>query len=58
MGWKVVLTSDRATMTDYNDTPSLGFGHCVPYRLVPRPVYTKLLAPPMKVDGKGRAVYA
>ena len=58
MGWRVVLTSDRATMTDYNDTPSLGFGHCVPYRLVPRPVYTKLLAPPMKVDGKGRAVYA
>ncbi len=58
MGWRVVLTSDRATMTDYNDAPSLGFGHCVPYRLVPRPIYTRLLAPPMEVDEEGRAVFA
>ena len=55
MGYAVVLSSDRATMTDYSGTDILGFLLCMPYRLVPRYFLAKVLAPPMEADERGRA---
>ena len=58
MGFKVVLTADRAVMTDYSGAGLFGFGLCLPYRLVPKIVEYRLLAPPVKCSREGRALYA
>jgi len=58
MGYRIVLTSDRATMTDYSGADWLGFLLCLPYRLVPRYVLARALAPPMEADRDGRAKLA
>ena len=58
MGYRIVLTSDRATMTDYSGADWLGFLLCLPYRLVPRYVLAKVLAPPIGADRDGRAKLA
>ncbi|MCD6085368.1 MAG: hypothetical protein J7J20_07515 [Desulfurococcales archaeon] len=49
---KVVLTADRALFTDFNSIESLGFGLCLPFRLVQRFVEYRILASPAPV---GRA---
>jgi len=33
---KIVLTADRALFTDYHGFDFLGFGLCMPYRLIPK----------------------
>ena len=58
MTYKIVLTSDRATMTDYSGAQWLGFLLCMPYRLVPRFFLMNVLAPPVKADSEGRAKLA
>ncbi len=58
MGYKIVLTSDRATMTDYSGCEPLGFLLCLPYRLVPWLILEKILAPPIDVDEELRAKVA
>ena len=50
---RVVLTSDRATFTDFSGLDTLGFGLCLPYRLVPAFIQYKVLSPPIPlVNGK------
>jgi len=44
---KVILTSDQATFTDFSGLDTLGFGLCLPYRLVPAFVQYRLLSPPI-----------
>jgi radical SAM superfamily enzyme YgiQ (UPF0313 family) len=58
MGFKVVLTSDRATMTNYGGFESLGFILCLPSRLLPKFFTYRFLAPPIKTDKNGRALVA
>lgn len=53
--WSIVLTADRALMTNYSDLSFLGFGHCVPYRLLPKPLLERVLGPPIRTDRNGRA---
>ena len=55
---KVVLTADRALFTDFNSCEALGFGLCMPMRLVPRFIEYRILAPPAPVGRKGRAAFA
>jgi len=55
---KVVLTADRALFTDFSGSSALGFGLCVPVRLVPRLVEYRILAPPAPLTSEGRASYA
>ena len=57
-GFKVVLTSDRATMTDYGGFEGLGFILCLPSRLLPRFFAYRVLAPPIETDADGRALVA
>ncbi len=54
---KVILTSDQATFTDFNGLDALGFGLCLPYRLVPAFVQYKFLSPPIHLIDD-RAPYA
>ena len=50
---KIILTSDQATFTDFSGTDALGFGLCLPYRIVPAFVQYKVLSPPVQlVDGR------
>ena len=51
----IVLTADQALMTNFSGVSFFGFGHCVPYRLVPRPFLKKVLGSPLETDGGGRA---
>jgi len=54
----VVLTADRALFSDFNGLDALGFGLCLPVRLVPWLLEYRILAPPAKGDSKGRALFA
>ena len=54
---KVVLTADRALFTDYSGAEALGFGLCLPMKLVPSFAEYKVLAPPVPLKN-GRAEYA
>ena len=54
---RIVLTADRAVFTDYHGFDFFGFGLCMPYRLVPKVVEYRLLAPKTPTDGL-RAKYA
>jgi len=54
----IVLTADQALMTNFSDVSFFGFGHCVPYRLVPGPFLKKVLGSPLETDGGGRAMKA
>ena len=51
----IVLTADQALMTEFSGISFFGFGHCVPYRLVPEPFLKRVLGPPLKTDDRGRA---
>ncbi len=42
---KIILTADRAIFTDYHGADFFGFGLCMPYRLVPKFVEYRILAP-------------
>jgi len=55
---KVVLTADRALFTDFSGCEALGFGLCMPLRLVPRFIEYRILAPPASVREGGRAAFA
>jgi len=55
---RIILTADRAIFTGFNGVDALGFGLCLPYRLIPDIVEYKILAPPLPVDKSGRALYA
>ena len=55
---KIVLTTDRALFTDFSDMSFLGFGLCLPYRLVPRIVQYRFLSPKVSVDREHRAKIA
>jgi len=55
---KVVLTADRSVFTDYSGCSSLGFGLCLPYRLIPGFLEYRVLAPPIPVVDGYRAKYA
>ena len=57
-GYRIVLTADRATMTDYSGADILGFLLCLPYRLVPKYLLARVLAPPIEADEQGRALVA
>ena len=54
---KVVLTADRALFTDYSGVDALGFGLCLPLRLIPKFVEYRILSPPAPAEGV-RAAYA
>ncbi|MHC1601418.1 MAG: radical SAM protein [Candidatus Nezhaarchaeales archaeon] len=58
MDYKVILTADGAIMTDYSGIGLLGFGLCLPYRIIPKIVEYKILAPEVKSDSNCRALYA
>ena len=55
---KVVLTADRALFTDFNSNESLGFGLCLPLRLVPKFIEYRVLAPQAPIGRDGRAAFA
>jgi len=57
-GYEIVLTADRATMTDYSGADVLGFVLCVPYRLIPKYLLAAVLAPPIKTDERLEAEVA
>jgi len=57
-GYEIVLTADRATMTDYGGADVLGFVLCVPYRLIPKYLLANVFAPPIKTDDELRAEVA
>jgi radical SAM superfamily enzyme YgiQ (UPF0313 family) len=42
-------------MTNFSGVSFFGFGHCVPYRLVPEPFLKKVLGSPLETDGRGTA---
>ncbi len=50
--YKIVITSDRATMTNYSDFNALGFLLCLPKRLIPKFLVDKFIAPRLRVDKK------
>ena len=52
---KIVLTADRAVFTDFNGVDALGFGLCLPYRLVPWIIEYLVLAPKISVKDGVRA---
>ncbi len=52
---RIVLTADRALFTDFNGVSALGFGLCVPYRLIPDFIEYRVLAPSIGVDHDYRA---
>jgi radical SAM superfamily enzyme YgiQ (UPF0313 family) len=54
-GRTIVLTADQALMTEFSGISFFGFGHCVPYRLVPGPFLKRVLGPPLETDDQGRA---
>ena len=54
---RIVLTADRAVFTDFNGSDALGFGLCMPLRLVPKFVEYMILAPPTPLVNN-RASYA
>ncbi|MEB2836792.1 MAG: B12-binding domain-containing radical SAM protein [Desulfurococcales archaeon] len=54
---RIVLTADRALFTDFSGLDALGFGLCLPVRLMPSFVEYRILAPRAPLRG-GRAAYA
>jgi len=55
---EIVLTADRALFTDFSDMSFLGFGLCLPYRLVPKIIQYKFLSPKVPADREHRAKIA
>lgn len=55
---RIVLTADRAIFTNFSGVGALGFGLCVPYRLIPWFLEYFILAPPVPITKNGRAKYA
>jgi len=55
---RIVLTADRAVFTDFSGAEPLGFGLCVPCRLIPWFIEYWVLAPPTPADEERRALYA
>ncbi len=55
---KVVLVADRAVFTDFHGADFFGFGLCMPYRLVPKFVEYRILAPEIPTVDGVRAKFA
>ncbi len=53
-GYPIVITSDRATMTNYSNFNALGFLLCLPERILPSIIAKYFVAPKLKVDKSGR----
>ncbi len=53
-GYPIVITSDRATMTNYSEFNALGFLLCLPERVLPSPIAKFFVAPRLKVSKDGR----
>ncbi|HML03135.1 MAG TPA: radical SAM protein [Candidatus Bathyarchaeia archaeon] len=56
--YKIVLTTDRTLMSDYNGLIFLGFSACVPRGLIPDRLYFSLFCPSAKANKDGSAKYA
>ena len=57
-GYKIVLTTDRTLMSDYNGLIFLGFSACVPRGLIPDSLYFSLFCPSADANKNGTAKYA
>ena len=57
-GYKIVLTTDRTLMSDYNGLIFLGFSACVPKGLIPDRLYFSLFCPSADANKDGSAKYA
>jgi len=58
MGYKIVLTADQGTFTDYGGDSVLGYVACMPSRLVPRFFMERFFTPKIKYDRDYRALIA
>lgn len=58
MGHKIVLTSDRTLMSEYNGGIFLGFSACVPHGLLPDSIYFSLFCPSVPINKDGSAKFA
>ena len=56
--YKIVLTTDRTLMSDYNGLIFLGFSACVPRGLIPDRLYFSLFCPSAKANKDGSAKFA
>ncbi len=57
-GYKIVLTSDRTLMSEYNGHIFLGFSACVPQEIIPDRIYFSLFCPSVEVNREGIVKYA
>ena len=57
-GYTIVLTADQALMSNFSGLSFFGFGHCVPYRLVPQLFLARVLVFSIEMDEEGRALIA
>ena len=57
-GYKIVLTSDRTLMSEYNGLIFLGFSACIPKGLIPDSLYFSLFCPSVEANKDGSVKYA
>jgi len=55
---QILITEDRAAMSDYHQNMFLGFLSCVPDRIMPRFLYRKFFVPQVPSDMRGNVYYA
>ena len=55
-GYPIVLTSDLALMSDYNNSTTMGFASAVPANFMPEKIAKKLF--PVESDENGRMIRA
>lgn len=58
MGYKIVLTADQGSFTDFSGASALGYVACMPYRLVPRLFMERFFTPKIEHYKDYRAVVA
>jgi len=58
MGYKIILTADQGSFTDYSGDSVLGYVACMPYRLIPRLFMEKFFTPKIKYYDDYRAYIA
>lgn len=57
-GYKIVLTTDRTLMSEYNGLIFLGFSACIPKGLIPDRLYFSVFCPSVGANKNGAAKYA
>ena len=55
---EIILTLDRAAMSDYQNNINLGYVSCVPDRVMPRSIYHRYFVPKVPVSRRGDVVTA